>query len=60
MIVAIPRRHNRSNLTGKINGWKILNTLTMHYGDRVTAAGNSSPSRSLTQTSGQSPRLTWR
>ncbi|MGH9025789.1 MAG: hypothetical protein ACRDWD_06715 [Acidimicrobiia bacterium] len=24
--------------TGKINGWKtILNTLTVHYGDRVTA-----------------------
>ena len=27
---------NRSNLTGQINGWKrILNTLTMHYGDRI-------------------------
>ena len=24
-------------LTGRINGWKaILNTLTVHYGDRIT------------------------
>lgn len=35
-LVAIARRKNRPNMTGKINGWKtILNTLTMHYGDRV-------------------------
>ena len=28
------------NLSGRINGWKpILNTLTIHYGDRITAAG---------------------
>lgn len=27
----------RENLTGQINGWKqILNTLTIHYGDRVS------------------------
>jgi hypothetical protein len=27
-------------MTGKINGWKtILNTLTVHYGDRI--AGNT-------------------
>jgi hypothetical protein len=27
-------------MTGKINGWKtILNTLTVHYGERI-AAGN--------------------
>jgi putative transposase len=31
------RRPNRSNPTGKINGWKaILNTLAITYGDRIT------------------------
>jgi putative transposase len=31
------RRPNRSNPTGKINGWKsILNTLAITYGDRLT------------------------
>ncbi len=40
-LVATTRRPNRENLTGKINGWKkILNTLTMHYGDRITVATN--------------------
>lgn len=35
-LVATARKKNRSNLTGQINGWKrILNTLTMHYGDRI-------------------------
>jgi transposase-like protein len=35
-LTATARRKNRSNLTGQINGWKrILNTLTMHYGDRI-------------------------
>ena len=35
-LVAITRRKNRENLTGQIAGWKsILNTLTMHYGDRI-------------------------
>ena len=35
-LVAIERRPNRSNPTGKINAWKsILNTLTIHYGDRI-------------------------
>ena len=35
-LVATARRKNRSNLIGKTNGWKaILNTLTVHYGDRV-------------------------
>lgn len=35
-LVATATRKNRSNLTGQINGWKrILNTLTMHYGDRI-------------------------
>ena len=35
-LVATERRPNRSNPTGKINGWKtILNALTIHYGDRI-------------------------
>ena len=37
-LVSIERLKNRSNPTGKINGWKsILNTLTIHYADRLTA-----------------------
>jgi len=36
-LTATKRRKNRSNLTGQINGWKtILNTLTIHYGERIT------------------------
>ncbi len=35
-LVATARRKNRSNLTGKTNGWKaILNTPAVHYGDRI-------------------------
>ncbi len=35
-LVAIERRKNRSNPTGRIAGWKsILNALTIHYGDRI-------------------------
>ena len=35
-LVATTRRPGRSNLAGKINGWKkILNTLTVHYGERI-------------------------
>ena len=31
------RRKNRTNLTGTIRGWKqILNTPSVHYGERVT------------------------
>ena len=38
-LVAIQRRPNRQDLTGQIRGWKqTLNTLTMHYGDRIAAA----------------------
>jgi transposase-like protein len=38
-LVATERRPNRANPTGQINGWKtILNTLTIHYGDRIEAA----------------------
>ena len=38
-LVATQRRPNRENLTGKVNGWKkILNTLSTHYGDRITEA----------------------
>ena len=37
-LVATQKRKNRSDMTGKINGWKtILNTLTVHYGDRIAA-----------------------
>ena len=40
-LVAITRRKNRENLTGQIAGWKsILNTLTMHYGDRIAEHHN--------------------
>ncbi|WP_420619858.1 hypothetical protein [Candidatus Poriferisocius sp.] len=35
-LVATTRRKNRSNLTGKTNGWKAtLNTLNAHYRDRI-------------------------
>jgi putative transposase len=38
-LVATERRKNRSNPTGRVHGWKqILNALTIHYGDRITAA----------------------
>jgi putative transposase len=37
-LVAIERRPNRANPTGRIAGWKqILNALTIHYGDRIAA-----------------------
>jgi transposase-like protein len=37
-LVAIDKRRNRANPTGRINSWKnILNTLTIHYGDRIQA-----------------------
>jgi putative transposase len=36
-LVATTKRHNSENLTGHINGWKIiLNTHIVHYGDRIT------------------------
>ena len=35
-LVATEQRKNRQDMNGKINGWKtILNTLTVHYGDRI-------------------------
>ena len=35
-LVATTKRKGRENLAGKTNGWKtILNTLTVHYGDRI-------------------------
>jgi len=38
-LVAIQKRKNRADMTGRINGWKtILNTLTVHYGDRIAAS----------------------
>ncbi len=37
-LVSIEKRRNRSNPTGRINGWKhILNTLSIHYGDHLAA-----------------------
>ena len=40
-LVATQRRKNRENMTGRIHGWKnILNTLTVHYGDRITETTN--------------------
>jgi hypothetical protein len=37
-LVATQLRKNRSDLTGKTNGWKtIVNTLTVHYSDRIAA-----------------------
>ncbi len=37
-LVATTRRQNRENMTGRIHNWKqILNALTIHYGDRLTA-----------------------
>lgn len=36
-LVAVEKRKNRANPTGRINAWKpILNALTIHYGDRIT------------------------
>ena len=35
-LVATAKPKNRTNLTAKTNGWTtILNTLTVHYGDRI-------------------------
>jgi len=40
-LTSIERRKNRTNPTGRINGWKtMLNTLTIHYSDRLTAVNN--------------------
>jgi putative transposase len=37
-LVATTRRPNRENMTGRISNWKgVLNALTIHYGDRLTA-----------------------
>jgi hypothetical protein len=38
-LVATQKRKNRADLTGKTNSWKhILNTLTVHYGERIAAS----------------------
>lgn len=40
-LVATQRRKNRQDLIGRINSWKsVLNTLTVHYGDRIEQASN--------------------
>jgi transposase-like protein len=37
-LVANQQRPNRSDLVGRVSGWKqILNALTIHYGERITA-----------------------
>jgi hypothetical protein len=39
--VATDRQKNRTDPTGRVAGWKtILNALTIHYGDRIQAAGH--------------------
>ena len=36
-LVATEQKKNRTNMTGRIRGWKqILNTLSVHYGERIT------------------------
>lgn len=36
-LTAIKKRPNRQDLVGRMNGWKtILNTLTVHHGERIT------------------------
>ncbi len=38
-LVANHQRPNRADLVGHVNGWKqILNALTIHYGERITAS----------------------
>lgn len=38
-LTSIERRKNRQNPTGRVHGWKaILNTLSIHYADRLEAA----------------------
>lgn len=37
-LVANQQRPNRADLVGRTSGWKqILNALTIHYGERITA-----------------------
>ncbi len=51
-LVATTKQKNRQNLTSKTNGWKtILNTLTIHYGDRIADHIQRQPSQPLTQKS---------
>jgi putative transposase len=39
-LVATQKRKNRQDMTGTMSGWKsILNTLHVHYGDRIAASG---------------------
>jgi hypothetical protein len=43
-LVATNSRKNRSDLVGKINGWKpILKAPTIHYSDRLNAAQTKTP-----------------
>jgi hypothetical protein len=57
-LVATERRKNRANPTGQINGWKkILDTLTIHYGERIAPAQLTMHVTPVTEEIGQS-RLT--
>ena len=50
------REKNRPNPTGRIHGWKsVLNTLTVHYGERLTNPANQAdrPDRSMTTITAQ-------
>ncbi len=39
-LTSIERKKNRKNPTGRVHGWKaIMNTLSIHYSDRLTAVG---------------------
>jgi transposase-like protein len=40
-LTSIERKKNKTNPTGRVQGWKaILNTLSIHYTDRIQAANN--------------------
>ena len=40
-LTSIERKKNKTNPTGRVQGWKaILNTLSIHYADRIQAANN--------------------
>jgi hypothetical protein len=55
-LVATERRKNRPNPTGSVHGWKqILNALTIHYGDRITAAALPTSHRAQLHNASDSP-----
>lgn len=59
VLVATEQRKNRLNLTGKVRGWKqILNTLSVHYGERVTYPSLATIATPRTHQVGQACRAT--